>query len=124
MDLVIWNFKRLRLLFFPLQPDQAEEFAAGAGVFAEGAEHGAGDGVGVGLFDAAHGHAEMKRFDHDGDPFWLERLHQAFRDLCREPLLDLETSREYFDHSRDLGKADDLPVGDISNMGLAVKWQQ
>jgi len=43
--------------------DQAEEFAACAGIGFEITEHGTGGGVGVLFFDTPHGHAEMKRID-------------------------------------------------------------
>src|SRR5262249_21410921 len=83
------------------QLDQLEELHARAPLIAERAEHRAGDGERILLFDAAHRHAEVRRFHDDGDAERIDRVADRVRDLIREALLHLQASREDVDEPRD-----------------------
>src|SRR5262249_24463204 len=87
-----------------------EKFLSKLTILAEAAEHAAGDQVGVGLVNAARGHAVMRRLDDDGDTFRPEHVVDRVRDLGRQPFLDLHALRESFHHAGELADADDAAV--------------
>lgn len=103
---------------------EGQEFVASLFVVAEGAEHGAGYGLAVLLFDAAHLHAEVAGFDDHayalGSDFFLDGL----RDLTGETLLDLQAAGEHVDQSRDLTEPDDALFRQVGDVGFAEKWKQ
>jgi hypothetical protein len=45
-------------------------------------------------------------------------------DHFRHPLLDLGATRDFFDNTREFTQADDFPVGQVSDVGLASKRQK
>ena len=66
----------------------------------------------------------MPRFDDDADAFGADLLHQRFSDLPGQVLLHLQAAGENIHHPRDLGKADNLSIGQIPDVTLAEKRQQ
>lgn len=62
----------------------------------------------------------MAGFCNDGDALRLQHFGEGTGDLLREPFLDLKSPREHFDYSGDLGKTNQLAVGDVSDMHLAL----
>lgn len=56
---------------------------------------------------------------NDGDVLRLEHFGEGQGDLLCEPFLDLESAREHFDHSSDLGEANYPAVGHVSDVHLA-----
>ena len=73
------------------------------------------------LFDAAHLHAHVARFDHDGHAHGVQRLLDAVADLHRQPLLYLQAAGEALHHTGYFGKPRDMAVGDVGDMRLAVE---
>ena len=69
--------------------------------------------------DAPCRHALMGGFDHHGDAFWLQHLLDAIGDLRVHLLLHLKAARIGVHHAGELGNADDLPGGEITDMGAA-----
>src|SRR5687767_4210291 len=104
--------------------DQLQELAAGSGVVAEDAEHGAGDGKRVLLLDAPHRHAQMSTLAYHRHPKRVDLVEDCLRDLVRQPLLDLEPASEHVHHARDLAQANDVAPRDVSHMALAEERQQ
>jgi hypothetical protein len=66
---------------------------------------------------------DARRFDGDGDAARADRLLDGFRDLCREPLLDLEALREAVRESRELREADDAARRELADVDAAEKGQ-
>lgn len=104
--------------------DQREEFAPGLGTIAELAEHVAGDGGGVLLFDTPHHHAEVACLDHNADAPRLERILQRLGDLGGEALLDLKPAREGVHEARNLAQAEHLALGQVGHMAAAEEGQE
>ena len=103
---------------------QLEELHAGAGVFAEDAEHGAGHRRRRLLLDPAHRHAQVRAFADDGDAERRHRLVKRLGDLVGHPLLQLQPPRVHVDQARHLAEADDPAVGDVGDVTLAEERQQ
>ncbi len=102
-------------LFF----DELKELVAGFVAAEENTGEGRCGGNGIGLLDAAHGHAGVHGFD---DHCYTQRMQgflDAVADLLGEAFLHLQTAREGFHHAGYLGKAGDLSFGDIGHMGFA-----
>ena len=57
---------------------------------------------------------------NDGDALRLEDFGEGRGNLLRKPFLDLKSPREHFDYSGDLGEANYLAVGDVSDVHLAL----
>src|SRR5690606_10401175 len=73
-----------------------QELLARADIIQEHALHRARYRLRVLLLDTTHHHAQVIRFDDDADTLRLQLFGQRFGDLRRQPLLHLETAREYF----------------------------
>ena len=54
----------------------------------------------------------------------VKDLLEAAEDLLVEALLDLRASRKIFNDAVQLGKADDLAVGEVADMGDATEEQE
>lgn len=107
------------------QPAQEREsFLAGGRVIPEHALHGARDRVAVLLFDPSHHHTEVEGLDDDRHAERLEALHEILADLRGEALLHLQAPGVGIHDPRDLGEADDLFIGDVGHMRLAVEREQ
>ena len=104
--------------------DEIEEFGAGAGVVAECAEHGGGEGVGILFFDAAHGHAEVLGFDDNGDAEGFDEFVDHLGDFGGHAFLHLKTTGEDFDQPGKFGKADNFGRGKIRDVALAEKGEE
>ena len=76
----------------PLVADRLHQLATGLGVGSEEAEHRRRDGLGICLFNPAHDHAEMRRFNDDGHPARSYGFPEARGDLFGEPFLDLKSA--------------------------------
>src|SRR5215472_8292471 len=113
-------FPRSRLLAF----DEGEKFVAGLLVFAEGAEHGAGDGGGLLLFDATHDHAEMAGFDDDANAFGAELFFDGAGDLISEALLNLQAAGVHVDEARDFAEAEDFFLWNVGDMAAPEEGEQ
>ena len=100
---------------------ESEKLVAGLLVVAETAEHGAGDGLAVLLFDAAHLHAEVARFDDHADAFGTDLFLDGLGDLAGHALLNLQAAREHVYQASDLAEAEDALVRQIGHMGFAEK---
>ena len=104
--------------------DEGHEFGADAGIGAEGAEDGGGDGDGVLFFDAAHHHAEVGAAHDDADALGAGDVLDGMGDLFGEALLDLEAAGEAIDDAGDLAEADDVAVGDVADVATSVEGQE
>src|SRR6266513_5982802 len=105
-------------------PRQIQKFVARVLILLEYAEHGTGNGDGVLFLYTAHDHAEMLRLDDDGDAARMDLFIDGFRDLRRQPFLNLQAAREHIHEALNLAQADDAAVRDVSDVGLAEKRQQ
>ena len=90
----------------------------------ERTKHGAGDGLAVLLFHAAHLHAEVARFDDNANAFGADFFFDGLRDLAGHALLNLQAARKHVDQARDFAEAEDALVGQIGDVGLAEERQQ
>src|SRR5690606_34611773 len=88
--------------------DDVEELGARAGVGAELAEQLARDHRHALLAYPARRHALVHALDDDADPFGLQHVVNAVRDLRRHRFLNLEPAREGLDDARELTDAHDL----------------
>ena len=104
--------------------DEAEEFISGLLLGAKDAEHLAGRGDGVLLFDPAHHHAQMPRFHDHGHPLSLELGLQGFGNLDGQTLLNLKPSAERIDHTRNFAQTDNLLARKIADVAPAKKWKE
>ena len=91
---------------------------------AERAKHGAGDGLAVLLFHAAHLHAEVAGFNDDADAFGTDFFFDGLSDLAGHALLNLQATSEHVDQTRDFAEAEYTLVGQIGYVGLTEKGQQ
>lgn len=82
--------------------DKIHEFHAGAPVRPKHAKHRARDTGGVLLFNSAHSHTEVHRFNDHRHTERIERFLEAIRNLVRETLLNLKPPRENIDDTRNL----------------------
>lgn len=62
----------------------------------------------------------MTRLDNDSNALRLKCFREGSADLLCEPFLDLKSPGVHFDYPRDLGKANHLVVGNVSNMHLVL----
>lgn len=62
----------------------------------------------------------MARLYNNGDALRLEHFGEGKANLLCEPFLDLKSTREYFDYSRDLREANYLAVRDIPDIYLVL----
>src|ERR1700730_3061957 len=85
--------------------NQREKLFARLHVFAERAEHGAGYGLRVLLFHAAHHHAQVPRFDHDAYTQRRNILLDGARNLVGQTFLDLQPPREHIHQPRNFRQA-------------------
>ena len=97
----------------PIRPvaDQRQEFRARFLFFAEAAQHGRSHGGGVLLFDSAHHHAEMPRFNHDAYSLRFDRILDGFCDLRGQTLLNLQPAEKISIRRGILLKPMTLPLG-------------
>lgn len=105
-------------------PNQFQEFLSRLRLTAERSQHGAGDGHGVLFFHSPHHHAKMSGFDDDADAMCIQLRAQRFRNLHRQPFLNLQASGEHIDDPRDLTEADHLLVRQVPDMDSTKKRQQ
>ena len=75
------------------------------------------------LFDAAHLHAHVARFDDHRHTHRVERLLDAVANLHRQPLLYLKPPGEAFDYAGDFRQPRDVAVGDVGHVGAAVEGE-
>src|SRR5260370_33990128 len=86
---------------------QREEFVARGLVFAEAAEHRAGDGAGVLFFDAAHHHAEMLSLAQHTDAARGNSVGDGGSDLLGQTFLYLQPAGVHMHHAGEFCVADD-----------------
>jgi hypothetical protein len=82
-------------------------------------QHRARDRDRILLRDAAHRHAKMRRFHHDGDAVRADLVANRLGHLRREALLHLQAAREDVHHTRDFAQADHPPIRQIRHMAPA-----
>ncbi len=104
-----------------LRPNEGQKFVARLLVVAEAAEHGAGHGLAVLFFDAAHLHAKVARLDDYPNAFGADFFLNGGGNLAGEALLDLQAAREHIDEAGDFAQADNALVGQIRDVALAEK---
>ena len=104
--------------------NQLEELHARARVVAEGAEHGAGDGEGVLLLDAAHRHAQVRALADHRHAERIDLLADGLGDLVGHPLLDLQPPREHVHEPGNLAEPDDARLRNVGDVALAEERQQ
>src|SRR5271165_4244022 len=75
------------------------------------------------LFDAAHHHAEVARFNDYAHAQRLNRLLNRLGDLHRQALLHLKPASEYFHQSRHLAQSDDLTFWYVCDVHFAEERQ-
>ena len=102
---------------------QLQELVARLVAFEENARESRCGGDGVGLLDAAHGHAGVHGFNDNGNAQWMEGVLDAVADLLGEAFLHLQTAGIRFHHAGNLAQAGDFPFGNIRHMGLADERQ-
>ena len=85
---------------------------------AECAEHGAGNGLAVLFFDAAHLHAEVTRFDDDAHALRGDFFLDGLSDLAGQALLNLQTTREHVYEARDFAEPENAFVGQVGDVAL------
>jgi len=68
-------------------------------IVTESAKHGAGDGLAMLLFHAAHLHAQMAGFDNYADTLRSNFFLDGLRDLAGHALLNLQAARKHVDHA-------------------------
>src|ERR1700704_5046297 len=78
-------------------------------------------GARVAFANAAHLGAEVRRVEVHSNAMRLEDAHQLVRDLHPDALLDGEPSREHANQPRQLGDPDDLLMGDVGDVSVAMK---
>ena len=108
-----------------LPSDEAHGFGAGGRVM-ELPAHRAGDGLGAGLADAAHGHAQVFAFDDDDRAARFEVGDEGFDDLGGQAFLDLGAAGEHVHQPRQFAQPGDLPVvrGNVAHMRHPVERHQ
>src|SRR5260370_32057085 len=84
---------------------QREEFVARGLVFAEAAEHRAGDGAGVLFFDAAHHHAEMLSLAQHTDAARGNGVGDGGSERLGHAFLYLQPGPGHIYHTRDCSQA-------------------
>lgn len=82
--------------------DETQELLPSFGCRAQAAEHAASCGGSAGLLHAAHDHAEVGRFDDDGDALWLKYFRESHGHLFGKALLYLESAGEHFGDASEL----------------------
>ncbi len=85
------------------------------------AEHGAGNGLAVLLFDAAHLHAEVASFDDDADALRRNFFFDGLGDLACHAFLNLQATREHIYKARDFAESENFLAGQVSDVGFAEK---
>src|SRR2546428_359253 len=93
-------------------------------ILLEDAVHGTGNGYRILLFHAPHDHAEMLRLDDNGDPARVNLFVDRFRDLGRQPLLNLKPPGVHVDQPWNFAQADHAAVRNVPDMAFAEKWKQ
>ena len=104
--------------------NQIEKFHPRARIVLEDAEHRARDSDGILLLDAAHRHAQVRRFHDDADAEWTNFVTKRFRNLIGEPLLHLQSPREDLDEARNLAQAEHAALRNVGDVALPEERQQ
>src|SRR5467141_985605 len=104
--------------------DQSEKLVPRLLIVTEGTKHGAGDGLAMLLFHAAHLHAEMAGFDNHADPLRSDFFLDGLRDLAGHALLNLQPARKHIHDARNLAEPQHTLVWQIGHVGLAEERQQ
>src|SRR6266404_6255874 len=99
--------------------NEREKLVARLLVVAKSTEHGAGDGLAVLFFHAAHLHAQVASFDDYADALRSDFFLDRFRDLAGHAFLNLQPPREHVDQSRDFAEAKNALLRQIGHMSLA-----
>src|SRR4029077_1056237 len=96
-----------------------------SGLFlAKSTQHGGRYCGGVLLFDSAHHHAQMPRFNDYPHALRSDSTLNRFSNLCRETLLHLQSTRKYVHQARNLAEPNHFPLRNISDVDLAKKRQK
>nr|AAB82042.1 hypothetical protein [Synechococcus elongatus PCC 7942 = FACHB-805] len=106
-----------------LMANQAEEFLAGALILLENTDHGAGHGPRARLLDTAHHHAHVGGFHDDGHTLRVEDFLHRLSNLAGQALLHLQTATVHLDDASQFAQADNLLVGDVSDVNFAHERQ-
>lgn len=101
-----------------LPVDESEELISRLRALPHSTEHAARSRGRTGLLHAAHDHAHVRRLHDDGDTLGFEHFAESEGDLLRQTLLYLQASAEHLGNASELGKADDSPGWDISDVHL------
>jgi len=104
--------------------NQRQKFIPRLLVVPEAAKHGTGHSLAVLLFDAAHLHTEVARFDNYADTLGADFFLDGLGDLAGEALLNLEAAGKHIDEARDFAKADDALIRQIGYVALAEERQK
>ncbi len=73
---------------------------------------------------AAHLHAQVVGFQVDGHAVGVQHGLQRIGDLLPDPLLDREAPRKEPHQAGQLGNADDVLVGDVTDIGRADRRER
>jgi len=76
------------------------------------------------LFHASHHHAKVKGFNDHRHSGRLQNPDQFFRDLIREPFLNLESPGVNVDNTWNFRKADNLAVRNVGDVRFTIEWQK
>src|SRR5260370_7531727 len=85
-----------------LAAHESEKFVACLLIVTESTKHGAGDGLAMLLFHAAHLHAQMAGFDDYADALRSDFFLDGLRDLAVHALLNLQAACKHIDPATDL----------------------
>src|ERR1051326_4137505 len=103
---------------------EIQEFVPGVLIVFKGADHRTGDRYRILFLDAPHNHAQVLRFNHDGDAARVNLLIDRVRNLRRQSLLNLKPPGIHIHQPRDLAQSDYAPVWDIPHMALPEEREQ
>src|SRR6266446_3305332 len=104
--------------------DKRQKLIARLLIVTKRAEHGAGDGLAMLLFHAAHLHAQMAGFDNHANTLRSDFFLDGLGNLTGHALLNLQTARKHVDHACNLAESQHTLLRQIGDMGFAEERQE
>lgn len=109
------------LSLISLQSAGSKELRSQGGIIGKVAAPDSSAGYGRCFPHSAHFHAEMMRFEEDGYTMRMEHGFQSVRNLLTDAFLYGETLGKESHQAGQLGNADDIFMGNVAHIRLAVK---
>src|SRR6266851_3594067 len=104
--------------------DKRQKLIARLLIVTKRAEHGAGDGLAMLLFHAAHLHTQMAGFDNHANTLRSDFFLDGLGNLTGHALLNLQTARKHVNHACDLAESQHTLLRQIGDMGFAEEGQE